>query len=197
MSLTKHIGLWVLIIVLMSIVGIPFFGDYATKHANDEIHYLSDIFGEEAGDSVKTRAQETFKNCCYDASEYVLHSFVLDSEGKAPSEFLSSLHNNTWSSVYQIIIRLHIFTEFSLYLIPFVFAALYDALQARNIKANNKQWFSPLKYHYGLHTIIALFGGFLIYLLSPIGIHVLFLIFWFIFLALAMSWTFRNMQPKL
>lgn len=197
MALSKHIAIWALFIVLMSIVGIPFINNYAIENVKTEVSYVSEVFGEKSGKTLEQRANDSFNFCCKDAADYTLKSFVLDGDGNAPSEFLSNVYNNIWGSIYQIIVRIHILVDFSLYLFPFVIAAFYDALQIRRVKTENKSWFSPLRYHAGLHACIAMFGGLIIYLLSPLAIHIYFLVGWFVLLGAILSWTFRNMQPKL
>lgn len=196
MSFTKHILMWIIAIVFMSLISSPIFNNYAHKHSQDEKKMVYEYFGDTAGDTIKNRSKDTFDTCCSSAVEFTREYFVTDSDGNSPSEFLSGIFNNTWGSVYQAIVRFHIFIEFSAYLIPFVFAALFDAFQIRKIKAGNREWFSPLRYHGGLHAILGMFGLIIVYLLTPFTVHIFFLIGWFVLLAMLFSMTFRNMQPK-
>lgn len=192
MGIFKHAWIWGVIILLLSLLNIPFFNNYAMKQVQAEQEYVASLFGYQTGVKIRARTDKFY--------EANLLKWQMRTRSMAMSDresFSFKVYQSVWSSVYQSIFRFFVAMEFGLYLLPIIVAALIDGLSMRKVKTENLGWFSPVKYHGSLHGVVALLGLALAYLTLPFAVPPHLVVIWYIALGVLISVAARNLQRML
>lgn len=203
-----HVGFWLIgLFIGMLALPIIFTQELVMKRVSTEIAYLTSTFGEQDAKIIVDGANSIF-------DDMFVKSGIITSLGKAYAvdenkartekilgQTVNKLTGATNSyvmsfaaNIYAMTLRANILLTWSIYILPFLSAAIVHGFIKRKIKILSHGYVSPSAYGMALHSIIALTFLPLLYLLSPFAITPLFMPFWAMLLAVPVVTMMSNIQ---
>jgi hypothetical protein len=166
-SQSKFIGnfkLWAFVIPLVMIFFVPFFSaPWIYSLHKSEVAENVRIFGVERHKEIEKAVDERFANWfirsgIYHASTDGTADKSSIGFGKLHSEFAQSYLRNFWKVVYRALYRFEITKHWFIGAFIIIFAAMYDGLQQRRIKASEAGYSNPMIFHFAGHGLVMVIG---------------------------------------
>lgn len=209
MSWPKHIGFWI-IAILVLLLSIPIFStpQFLWGNASDELQAMSRVFGYDNAKWMTEKANGAYEILFVDTGfvQAVKKGEVSNEDRQRGKELfggtilaLTALTNNyvlAFSAlIYVMMIRILIVLSWAPYVLPFLIASGMDGWVRRQIKLVSIRGQSTVRFSMALHAMIVIMMTPVLYVLAPIYVSPLFMPVWAIVAAVPLIVLMSNIQP--
>lgn len=168
----RHFIVWLIATLVFIIITTVWGKSVVIDQVIKEQSMVETSMGKYTASEIQRRSNHAYHFCCNWLADITRTMFLPpERDEHGVWDRVNNAHQTFWTSIYQVIYRIFIISEwFLVYWVMFI-AAFVQGLTRRRISVANTEWSSPIRYHLGLHYSLACFGVMLNMLVFPWALH--------------------------
>lgn len=193
----RHIIAWLIGTILFLVANLWFGERVVFEQFKKERAQITQSMGVDSAERVRKGTNLIYSYCCNWLADFTHEVFVPpvdDSFGVKSG--IASTHQAFWTSIYMMITRIFVISEWMIVFWIVFLAAANHGLTKRAVSVANTAWSSPVRYHLGLHYMVGVFGLLVNYVLWPWTIHPYIAVFILCLMCFVAYIITSNIQPK-